>query len=710
MSRQSVFDFSFVPDWWYTPDRRRREDYELGEQEQQQEEQQQPPSNDTPIILEPPPALALTPPTEDDTVSAGFSPPSRAGSHLTQTSVSGSNLGRDSSSVQCPPTPDDGANADAMAGRAGVIRPIKAEVHHDSKSVFVKPGKGRELHRKLRGIHIAMIAVNATLGSGLYWRGGQVLELGGPLSTLLAFLLPGILAMAVMQCITEMLCIWPIPGALSAYVSEFVDVELGIVVGLLYWFTYAASFAALIATCAAEMHYWGVGGPAFDGTVLYFLIPLFLILLNCFSVIIYGWLEVITSFIKLSFLLAVIVIMVLVNLRGDHAKGIQYWSNAVEYDTDAANSWGNAFIMCISIASFAYVGVEVVAASALEARWPTVKRDGPERADSNLSNSSTQEPVVGQTLKFSSIFIPFIITAAYVIAGLLASFNISRSDYRLPRLSWRTKQPESSLSNSTTKGSTISAFVIISKEAHMGMMDQLINVFLVFTVMSCASTNLYVASRTLFGLTARLDEATNQSLMFRFLAWFGKTNRFRVPMRAVIFSAVSFCWVPFLQLDGESRDISTFIEILSTMATNSVIIVWAFECLAFIRYYHCLERHKEALQEENVAQVDRWGPDYPYRSPFQPIMAYLALAGCVFVLVVANSSLMWKGFHLTPFLSTFLLQIVFVFVYLALKFRSRSWAMVDLSNPDVVARKITKLNDIRLQTLDDNENIRNQQK
>lgn len=81
-----------------------------------------------------------------------------------------------------------------------------------------------------------MIAVNATLGTGLYWRGGQILELGGPLSTLLAFLLPGILAWAVMQCITEMLCIWPVPGALSVYVSEFIDPELGIAIGITYWF------------------------------------------------------------------------------------------------------------------------------------------------------------------------------------------------------------------------------------------------------------------------------------------------------------------------------------------------------------------------------------------------------------------------------------------------------------------------------------------
>jgi amino acid transporter len=80
-----------------------------------------------------------------------------------------------------------------------------------------------------------MITVNCTLGTGLYWRGGQILELGGPLAVTLSFLLVGFLSWAIMQCITEMLCIWPIPGALSVYVSEFVDAELGIAVGVAYW-------------------------------------------------------------------------------------------------------------------------------------------------------------------------------------------------------------------------------------------------------------------------------------------------------------------------------------------------------------------------------------------------------------------------------------------------------------------------------------------
>lgn len=80
-----------------------------------------------------------------------------------------------------------------------------------------------------------MITISGVLGVGLYVRGGTILRLGGPIAVLLSFALLGALAWGVMQCIAEMLCIWPISGALNVYVAEFVDPELGTVVGVAYW-------------------------------------------------------------------------------------------------------------------------------------------------------------------------------------------------------------------------------------------------------------------------------------------------------------------------------------------------------------------------------------------------------------------------------------------------------------------------------------------
>jgi amino acid transporter len=80
-----------------------------------------------------------------------------------------------------------------------------------------------------------MIALSGTLGVGFYLQGGVILRLGGPGPLLLSFSLLGILAWLVMQCIAEMLCLWPISGGLHEFVAAFVDQEVGIAVGVAYW-------------------------------------------------------------------------------------------------------------------------------------------------------------------------------------------------------------------------------------------------------------------------------------------------------------------------------------------------------------------------------------------------------------------------------------------------------------------------------------------
>lgn len=81
-----------------------------------------------------------------------------------------------------------------------------------------------------------MITFSGVLGIGFYTRSGTILRTAGPLALFLAFTLLTALAWGVMQCITEMLSIWPVPGALIELVRTFLDEDLAWTVGIAYWY------------------------------------------------------------------------------------------------------------------------------------------------------------------------------------------------------------------------------------------------------------------------------------------------------------------------------------------------------------------------------------------------------------------------------------------------------------------------------------------
>ncbi|KAK7908212.1 hypothetical protein PG985_015515 [Apiospora marii] len=573
-------------------------------------------------------------------------------------------------------------------------------IRHPEKIVIEKANHDRTVRRRLHGIHLFMITINGTLGSGLYWRCGQILELGGPLAVLLSFLLVGLLAFGVMQCITEMLCIWPIPGALPVYVSEFVDVELGIAVGLAYWYTYSVSFAALVVTTAAETEFW-TNNKVLQAIVMFLLLPVIMIIINATNIEVYGFLEIMFGALKITFFVVIMVAMIVVNTGGAYIgltptalnRVLTFcqlaqeslwelnetdWSNPTPRDPKASEHWIEAFFICLSIASFAYVGVEIVAACALEVRWPKTED---RRASTDLSHRSQSETLIGRTIKFSSIYIPLLATIAYTIGGLLASFNIQWNDPQLPRLSWTQEGPAANGSSDNTQSEAIgtnntqSAFVAIAKGINTPLAN-CINAFLIFTALTCASTNLYVASRSLFALTSRLDDGPGQPWHLRVFAYFGKTNKRKVPMRAMVVSALAFCWIPFLHLVdstgiGKLTLSKQFVEVLTEMGSVGVIIVWACECWAFIRFYHCIYRHQKVLKAQKISQVRRFDEDarndYPYRSSLQPVTAYASLAGCLFILVVSNGTSQWIGWKPEPFLSSYMAVICFIGLWILLK-------------------------------------------
>lgn len=285
----------------------------------------------------------------------------------------------------------------------------------------------------------------------------------------------------------------------------------------------------------------------------------------------YGLIEVIGGTLKLSFLAVIIVVMIAINQgagSGPKLGTTLYPNTIIVRDLDVTNSWAQAFFMSLSIAAFAFVGVEITAASALEARVPEER-------------NPTQSRAIGRTVKFSAVYISFFAGAMYVLAGVLVTLNIKWDDTKLPRMSWVKAPTEAGI------GSTASAFVLVAEASKIPGLAGTMNVFLMFTALTCANTNLYVASRALFSLTRSLDGGPGQPWYTRFLAYFGKTNNRKVPLRALVASCV-FAWIPFLYLasaHGPDTSIGTILDVLSEMGSIGVIIVWACECWAYIRFY-----------------------------------------------------------------------------------------------------------------------------
>ncbi|OQE12101.1 hypothetical protein PENVUL_c001G05108 [Penicillium vulpinum] len=199
----------------------------------------------------------------------------------------------------------------------GALKATKGGEVFQEKRLAVTLGREWTVSRALRGIRLFMIAVNATLGTGLYWRGGQIFELGEPLAV----------------CLFDILLY--IGGNLRRGV-QFLGLH-----------PHQRSYTG---RAYISNHSTGTRLRQFDKdqSMLY---PSLLINANVFD-------------------LGAKRVNLGAGPNNTPALGIKYWALPIEFDTRGTNNWGTGLLMSISIAIFAYTGVEVIAASALEAKWP----------------------------------------------------------------------------------------------------------------------------------------------------------------------------------------------------------------------------------------------------------------------------------------------------------------------------------------------------
>ncbi|EAU32726.1 conserved hypothetical protein [Aspergillus terreus NIH2624] len=503
--------------------------------------------------------------------------------------------------------------------------------------------------------------VNGVLGVGLYVRSGSILRIGGPAAVLISITLMGLLAWLVMQCIGEMLSLWPISNALVEFVSSWVDEDLGTAVGIAYW------WIEIWTKKGDDDH-----GKAIQGTIIFFVVPLFLVLFNSFGVQIYGLTEVIGGSLKLLGAVIIIICMIAINVK-------DYEGDMFPYHKEVAGNWAEAFFVCLSIAAFAYIGVEITAATALEARLDKKPRSGEEAA-----SHATKGPWPAVSVQFSATWTSFIAWVIYFLGSLMMTLNVKWDDINLPRAGWLGSPGH------VHRGT-------VDYSSHGGKHESL-----------CCLTDPVWSD----------EEVTRSSLELAGILWTDEQLSSARP------SDVYLMLLPLdtfpLSIAGQlarhnnskrkephAEIRAVLLEVLSQLGSVSCLIVWTCECWAFLRFYHCLKRHQYELSSSpefaHVCRFHRTSAEdrYPWRSHGQPLTMWLAIGGCLFVLIVADGASLWIAFQARAFLSAYLAPICFIPLWLLIKtYRSHGWKNIkweleDLSNLAEVKNKIQRLDEIR---------------
>jgi amino acid transporter len=556
-----------------------------------------------------------------------------------------------------------------------------------------------QIQRKLNVRHLHQIALGGTLGVGLLLSSGKAFTIAGPLGCLLGFIIAGFVVIATMLSFCEIMTLIPLCGGVSGIASRFVDDAFGFSLGVVYWITYMISLPTEITAGAIMLSFYknlDIPGSNTAGWITLFFS--FTLLINLFDIRVYGEFEYYSTIIKLLILLGLLIYMIVLNKGGSgplHENiGFKYWNSNLSNITESItfgpfrptfdvndvglgslNGIGGnkgrflQIIIASVIASYAYVGTEIVIIAGSESRNPR------------------------QAIPSATKNIYFRIVIFYLVAIFLVGLNIYSGDPRLlryfsnekeiitPSIIEQQNQVIEIIGGNYCESELIvwagfsngnqSPWVIAIQSAGLCAFASAVNAFLLYFALTAASSQLYASSRTLYFM----------SIQNKAPSCFSLCTKRGVPYMSVLFTA-SFGLLSYLSVQNNTALI--FERMVSVCATAG-LLVWSGMCLSFIRFYHALKLRPDI--------INRNDNDYPYRSSFQPYLAYLGLILGMF-LVLSSGFVVFLKDEWSPlfFISSYGSLFLFIGCYLGYKiFRRSKMPRLDQIDLDSGRREIDRV-------------------
>lgn len=304
-----------------------------------------------------------------------------------------------------------------------------------------------ELKHSLGVPHLVALAVGGCIASGFLLFIGQGIAIAGP-AVLISFVIGGVILVAVMACLTEMVVARP-RASFASYAHDAMGPLAGFLTGWNYWLAWVMGVATESVAAGTYLHVLANGIPVW---LTAFVVIAFEMIVNIIGVLLMGNYEVVLTTIKTVGLLAFIVvgIMAILGLGVPDRSFSQLSSDGGFFP----HGGGQVFAALLTVL-FAYVGIELVSVAAEESRDPA--RDVPRAA-------------------FLSAFATIGIFLVSAVALLVI-------------LPW------------SEAGTSGSPFVDALNNLHLGTLGTILGWIVIIASISSVDGGLYTASRMLFGMS-----------------------------------------------------------------------------------------------------------------------------------------------------------------------------------------------------------------
>ncbi|KAF2647946.1 histidine permease [Lophiostoma macrostomum CBS 122681] len=483
------------------------------------------------------------------------------------------------------------------------------------------------LHRGLKSRHITMIAIGGAIGTGLIIGTGKSLAQSGPASILISYTLVGLLVFVVMCGLGEMAAWLPQASGFAGYATRFCDPCLGFALGYTYWFKYIIVTPNQLTASALVIQEWKTADQVNPGVwIAVFMVAI--ITINYFGVRFFGEFEFWLSSLKVLVIVGIIFLCFLLTVGAGPtpATGFKYYKNPGAFAPyidkgDAGKFYG--FWASLVNAVFAYLGTELVGVTVGEAQNP--------------------RKTIPRAIKLTFYRILFFYVLSVFFVGMLVPYNDTKL---LAANKLATKQP----------GASASPFVVAIKNANIPHLPGIVNACILVFTFSASNSDLYIASRTIFGL-AKEGNAP------RILAY---TDKRGVPVAALGLSSC-FC---LLALMNVADDAKTVFGYFVNLVTIFGLLTWISILVTHI--YFVRARRAQGITNDMM----------PYVAPFGMIGSYIALFFCCLIAITKNFSVFTPSKDYGDFdYKNFITGYLGIPLYLILIFGYKFWHKTQAVKP-----------------------------